>query len=96
MLPCHAAPQAPRLASVYTIGESVLGEPLQVLRWRQGPGTAPRVTAGADRERVAGRPRVRLVANMHGGSSGYYGGQLCLSHIGFCEKCETVVCQVTR
>ena len=28
-----------------------------------------RVTAGADRERKRGKPRIRLVANMHGGIS---------------------------
>ena len=66
------ANERPSLAKTYTIGNSVLGQPLQVglvgsvrlTIWINNQ--VIRVTAGADKERKSRKPRIRLVANMHG------------------------------
>ena len=74
------AKERPSLAKTYTIGNSVLGQNLQVVLEMFGQhyfhnnrdnqdlefNQVIRVTAGADKERKAGKPRIRLVANMHG------------------------------
>lgn len=64
-----AAAAPPGLARLFSIGESVEGRPLWVLRLTAGLGPEPEPERAGEEPggaAIAGRPQVKLVGNMHG------------------------------